>query len=165
MQLSDRITGLFVAVLGAAAAYAGSKLPPVPGQQVGPNVFPMVVGIGMVVCGSLIALGVGRVFEDRAEADLAAHSDETRVEAQSHGWQKGLMALIPPGLLVFYVVAVERLGFLLTASAVVLAAALALGARWRLAVPLALIAPAFVHLAFAKLLRVPLPFGLLAYPW
>ncbi len=153
-------------MLGAAAAYAGSKLPPVPGQQVGPNVFPMVVGIGMVVCGSLIALGVGRVFEDQAEADLAAHSNEVPTAKEgSHSWQKGLMALIPPALLVFYVMAVERLGFLLTATAVVLTAARALGARWYLAVPLALIAPAFVHLAFAKLLRVPLPFGILAYPW
>ena len=33
--------------LGAAAAYGGSLLPPVPGQQVGPNVFPMVVGAGL----------------------------------------------------------------------------------------------------------------------
>ena len=165
MQLSDRITGLCVAGLGAAAAYAGSKLPPVPGQHVGPNVFPMVVGIGMVICGCLIAAGVGRVFEEQAEADLAAHGGETSTEEQSLSWQNGLMALIPPALLVFYVFAVERLGFLLTATVIVLTAARALGARWHLAVPLALIAPAFVHLAFAKLLRVPLPYGLLKYPW
>jgi putative tricarboxylic transport membrane protein len=165
MQLSDRITGLFVAGLGALAAYAGSKLPPVPGQQIGPNVFPMVVGIGMVICGCLIAAGVGRVFEEQAEADLAAHSNEVPAEEQSHSWQKGLMALIPPALLVFYVFAVERLGFLLTATVIVLTAARALGARWQLAVPVALIAPAFVHLAFAKLLRVPLPYGILTYPW
>ena len=48
MQLSDRVTGLFPHRASAAcAAYGGSRLPPVPGQQVGPNVFPMVVGVGL----------------------------------------------------------------------------------------------------------------------
>ena len=40
MQLSDRVTGLFLVALGGLAAYGGSRLPPVPGQQIGPNVFP-----------------------------------------------------------------------------------------------------------------------------
>jgi len=47
----------------------------------------------------------------------------------------------------------------------VLAAALALGARWRLALPLAALAPFGVHLVFGKLLRVPLPAGLVPTPW
>ncbi len=46
-----------------------------------------------------------------------------------------------------------------------LATALALGARLKLAIPLALIAPVGVHLVFYKLLRVPLPDGLLPMPW
>jgi putative tricarboxylic transport membrane protein len=161
MHLSDRITGAFLIALGSVAAYAGSRLPPVPGQQIGPNVFPMVVGIGLVLCGALIALGVGYRFEEQAEADLAAHSEAPAQRA----WWRSLVALVPPGLLVFYVLAVERLGFLATAAAVVLAGALALGARLRLAVPLALVAPLGVHLVFAKLLRVPLPVGLIPTPW
>ena len=164
MQLSDRITGAFLIGLGGDAAYAGSRLPPVPGQQVGPNVFPMVVGGGLVLCGALIALGVGHHFEEQAEADLAAHSEPSGAPVQ-RAWWRGLAALVPPGLLVFYVLAVERLGFLATAALLVLAAALALGARLRLAVPLALVAPLAVHLVFAKLLRVPLPIGLIPTPW
>lgn len=164
MQLSDRFTGLFLIALGGVSAYGGSRLPPVPGQQVGPNVFPMVVGAGLVLCGALIALGIGRHFEDEAEADLAAHStpEAPRNEA---GWWRGLMGLVPPGLLLFYVLAVDWLGFLVTAAVIVLTASLALGARLRLAVPLAIGAPLFVHLVFSKLLRVPLPFGLLPAPW
>ena len=46
MRLPDRVTGLFLVGLGAAAAYGGWLLPPVPGQPVGPNVFPLVIGIG-----------------------------------------------------------------------------------------------------------------------
>lgn len=163
MQLSDRFTGLFLIALGGVSAYGGSRLPPVPGQQVGPNVFPMVVGAGLILCGALIALGIGRHFEDEAEADLAAHSD--REPGHATGWGRGLMALVPPGLLLFYVLAVDRLGFLATAGTIVLMASLALGARLRLAIPLAIGAPLFVHLVFSKLLRVPLPPGFVPAPW
>lgn len=167
MHLSDRVTGLFLVALGGAAAYGGSLLPPVPGQPVGPNVFPMVVGAGLALCGALIALGVGRRFEEEAQADLAAHSDESALakEEAAFSGARGLLALIPPALLIFYVLAVDRLGFALTAGVIVLVAALALGARLRLALPLAIAAPLFVHLVFFKLLRVPLPSGLLPMPW
>ena len=75
MRLPDRVTGLFLVGLGAAAAYGGWQLPPVPGQPVGPNVFPLVVGIGLCLCGLMIAFGIGHQFEEEAEADLVAHSD------------------------------------------------------------------------------------------
>jgi putative tricarboxylic transport membrane protein len=143
MQLTDRVTGGALAVLGAAAAYGGSLLPAVPGQDVGPAAFPMLIGGGLVLCGALIALGIGRGFE--------------APDAGAEGVPRfaGLRALLPPALLVFYVAAADRLGFLPTAAAMVLAAALAFGARWRLALPLAVAAP----------LLVPLPAGLLTAPW
>jgi putative tricarboxylic transport membrane protein len=47
----------------------------------------------------------------------------------------------------------------------VLITSLALGARLRLAIPMAIGAPLLVNLIFSKLLRVPLPSGLLPLPW
>lgn len=166
MHLSDRVTGLFLVALGGVAAYGGSRLPPVPGQQIGPEVFPMVVGLSLALCGGLIAAGVGRHYEEEAEADLTRVSpkDEVAVEPQPSRWHE-LKVLIPPVLLIFYVYVVEALGFLPTAAAVVLVASLSLGARLRLAVPLALLAPLAINLLFLKLLRVPLPSGLLPLPW
>jgi putative tricarboxylic transport membrane protein len=165
MHLSDRVTGLFLVGLGAAAAWGGSRLPPVPGQQIGPEVFPMVVGIGLAICGLLIALGIGHHFEEEAEADLAAHSDQPAPARTNGKLVTGLKILLPPALLLFYVFAVDRLGFVPTGAVIVLAAALALGARAKLAIPLAVLAPIGVHLVFFKLLRVPLPDGLLPMPW
>jgi putative tricarboxylic transport membrane protein len=165
MYLPDRVTGLFLVGLGAAAAWGGSRLPPVPGQQIGPEVFPMVVGIGLALCGLLIALGIGHHFEEEAEADLAAHSDQPAPAETRSRLVVGLKMLLPPALLLFYVFAVDRLGFVPTGMVIVLAAALALGAGARLAIPLALLAPVGVHLIFYKLLRVPLPDGLLPMPW
>jgi putative tricarboxylic transport membrane protein len=163
MHLSDRTSGLSVAGLGLVTAYAGSLLPPVPGQQVGPNVFPLVVGIGLAVCGAMIAFGIGHKFEEEAEAAVA--DLEPPEPERVHGSLYGLRALIPPLLLIFYYFASERLGFIITAGIMVLVLSRALGAGWRLAVPVALCAPPLVHLAFYKLLRVPLAAGLLPMPW
>ncbi|HEY4250241.1 MAG TPA: tripartite tricarboxylate transporter TctB family protein [Roseomonas sp.] len=154
MQLSDRVTGAVIATVGVAAAWAGSRLADVPGQDVGPSVFPMIIGGGMLVCGVLIALGIGSGLEVPKED-----------AATPRPWHYGLRALLPPALLVFYMLAAETLGFLITAAILVGALAVALGARWRLALPLALVAPFFVHAVFVKLLRVPLPDGLMAAPW
>jgi putative tricarboxylic transport membrane protein len=167
MQLSDRVTGLFMVALGGLAAYGGSRLPPVPGQQIGPNVFPLVVGIGLAICGGMIAFGIGRRYELEAEADLAKIqiATETSADDHPHSWWRGLKVLVPPALLLFYVLAVDRIGFLPTAAVVVLTTSLALGARLRLAVAMAIGAPLFVNLVFSKLLRVPLPSGLLPMPW
>jgi len=165
MHLSDRITGPFLMGLGALAAYGGSRLPPVPGQQVGPNVFPMVVGVGLVLCGAMILLGIGKGFEEEAQADLAAHENPPAPAEAPPGALFGLRALIPPALLVFYALVVERLGFVPTAAVIALVVARALGASWRLALPLAALAPLGVHLVFYKLLRVALPPGLLPMPW
>lgn len=166
MHLSDRVTGLFLVALGGVAAYGGSRLPPVPGQQIGPEVFPMVVGIGLAICGGLIAAGVGRSYEDEAEADLArvGSEDEGAQQPPPSRWHE-IKVLIPPALLIFYVYVVEALGFLPTAAFIVLVTSLSLGARLRLALPLALLAPLAVNLLFLKLLRVPLPSGLLPLPW
>jgi putative tricarboxylic transport membrane protein len=162
MQLSDRITGSFLVGLGGIAAFAGSRLPPVPGQPVGPNVFPMVVGIGLVLCGLLIAFGIGRSFE--AEPVAETHGDAVS-PAEQLPTRSGVWVLLPPALLLFYVFASERLGFAPTAAILTFVAALSLGASLRIALPTAVLAPIGMHAIFAKLLRVPLPDGLLPMPW
>lgn len=153
MRLPDQITGSALAVLGLAAAYGGSRLPAVPGQDVGPAAFPMVIGGLMAACGIAIACGIGRAFEAPDPEDAAPPRFA------------GARSALPPVLLVAYALLVDHLGFLVTAALLVTLAAWAFGAGWRLILPLAVAAPIGVHLVFAKLLRVPLPEGLLAAPW
>jgi putative tricarboxylic transport membrane protein len=162
MRVPDRVTGLFLVGLGSLAAYGGSLLPPVPGQPVGPNVFPIVIGIGLVICGLMIAFGIGHTFEEEEELVPLEPGQQA---AAPRGRFYGLRALLPPALLLFYVLVADRLGFILTAGLIVFVTSTALGARLKLAVPLALLAPIAVHLIFAKLLRVPLPIGLIPMPW
>ena len=128
MRLPDRVTGLFLVGLGAAAAYGGWLLPPVPGQPVGPNVFPLVIGSGLALCGLAIAFGIGHTFEEEEEIIPVEGGQATAPTGKLYG----LRALLPPALLLFYVAAADRLGFIITAALIVYATATALGARWKL---------------------------------
>jgi putative tricarboxylic transport membrane protein len=172
MKVSDRITGLMLVVLGGLAYWGGSLLPPVPGQQVGPDVFPMVIGAGLVICGLLIMIGIGRTFEEEEAIVTSASGDVVKADELepdrglvenfvSGGWK----VLIPPAALFFYYFASEKLGFWLTGTVMIFALAWSQGAKLKWAVALAVIAPMCVHLVFYKLLRVPLPAGILNLPW
>ena len=172
MKVSDRATGAMLVGLGAAAYWGGSLLPPVPGQQVGPDVFPMVIGAALVACGVLIMLGVGRTFEEEEAVVTSATGDVAKAAALEpqrgfvSAWlHDGWKVLIPPAALFFYYFASERLGFWITAALMIFTLAWSQGAKVKWAVALAVVAPAVVHLVFYKLLRVPLPIGLLKFPW
>jgi putative tricarboxylic transport membrane protein len=122
-------------------------------------VFPLVIGIGLVLCGALIAFGIGQSFEE----PVVIEGDT--IERPQHAWWRGFRVLVPPALLLLYVFASEPLGFIPVAALIALITCLTLGGSWRLAIPVAIVAPVFVHIVFAKLLRVPLPPGLLPMPW
>ena len=162
MRLPDRVTGLFLVGLGGWAAYGGWQLPPVPGQPVGPNVFPLVIGTGLALCGLAIAFGIGHFFEEEEELIPVKGGQPTPPPT---GKLYGLRVLLPPALLLFYVAVADLLGFIITAALIVFATSTALGAKWKLSLPLAVLAPIGIHLIFSKLLRVPLPAGLLPMPW
>jgi putative tricarboxylic transport membrane protein len=172
VKVSDRLSGLILLILGTLTYYGGSLLPPVPGQQVGPDVFPMVIGASLAICGLLIIFGVGRTFEEEEKVVLTADGDVVEADVLEkeasglrgfflHGWK----VLIPPAALFFYYFASEKLGFWITASLMILVLSRSQGAKWKGAILLSLFAPIFVHLVFYKLLRVPLPEGLLKFPW
>src|SRR5947199_7122343 len=161
MCLSERVYGLCLVGVGGGAAYCGWMLPPVPGQPVGPNLYPLVLGSGLALCGLAIAFGIGHSFEEEEEIIPLEGGEAAAPAARFYG----LRGLLPPALLLFYVMAADRLGFIITAALIVYATSTALGARWKLSLPLCVLAPIGIHLIFSKLLRVPLPIGLLPMPW
>ena len=65
------------------------------------------------------------------------------------------------GLFAYWLL-VDRIGFLVAASALLVALMSAYRVRLALAVPISLVAALLVHTAFFKLLKVPLPWGVLA---
>jgi len=121
-----------------------------PGQKFGPAWFPGLIAVGLAVCGALlIAAGL------RQPAPWIAAPEWIR----SPRARAGIAALV--GGLVLYVLAADALGFHLTGVLLLALWLRALGASWRVTVPVAIIATLVIHLSFYKLLRIPLPWGVL----
>ena len=156
MKLNDAIFGLVLMGLGSTVLFAIQGFPKIPGQPVGPALFPGLIATGLCVCGLLLIVRGLRqprqpwlVFDDwvRSPRHVA-----------------GLLVLI--GSIVFYIVAANWLGFLPTAVIILLAMLTVLRVPPGRSLVIALVATLVVHFAFYKLLRVPLPWGLLTpYAW
>jgi len=121
-----------------------------PGQKFGPAWFPGLIAVGLILCGALLAVqGV------RNGAAVVVLPTWLRSARATLG-----VASVVAGLL-FYVVAADKLGFYLTALLIQLVWMRTFGASWRLTIPVAVVATVVIHLSFYKLLRIPLPRGIL----
>jgi len=152
MKLNDAVFGLLLTLLGAAVLFGVQGYPKIPGQPVGPALFPGLLAAGLCVCGVLL---IARGWRHRAQQHWLAWDDWVR----SPRHVMALLVLL--GSVVFYMAAADVLGFLLTAFLILMALFLVLRVRVPVALAVAIIATLLVHTAFYKLLKVPLPWGLL----
>ena len=121
-----------------------------PGQRFGPAWFPGSIAAGLGICGFfLVVSGV------RQRGPWIALPDWIQRARPALG-----VASVIAGLL-FYIVAADRLGFHITGVVLLAAWMRILGASWRVAAVVAVVATLAIHLSFYKLLRIPLPWGLL----
>jgi putative tricarboxylic transport membrane protein len=159
MKVNDAVFGLVLAALGGAVLVAVQAFPRIPGQSVGPALFPGLIATGLCVCGVLLVLR-GLRARARAREPWAAWDDWVR----SPRHVLALAVLL--GSIVFYIAASGWLGFLPTAAIILMAMFSVLRVPPARALLLALAATLVIHFAFYKLLRVPLPWGLLTpYAW
>ena len=155
MKLNDAVFGLLLLALGGTVLFAVQAYPKIPGQPVGPALFPGLIAAGLCVAGVLL---VARGWRTRAAQPWLAWDDWVR----SPRHVLALAVLL--GSIAFYIAAANWLGFLPTAVLILLAMFSVLRVPLGRAVLLAVVATLVVHFAFYKLLRVPLPWGLLT-PW
>jgi putative tricarboxylic transport membrane protein len=152
VKLNDAVFGLLLMVLGGAVLIAVQGYPKIPGQPVGPALFPGLIAAGLCVCGVLL---VARGWRQRMQQPWFTWDDWIR----SPRHVAALAVLL--GSIVFYILAANALGFLLTAPLILIALFLVLRVPPGRAVLIAVIAVLVIHFAFYKLLRVPLPWGVL----
>ena len=156
MKLNDAVWGALFALLGAAILWHVQGFPRIPGQNVGPGLFPGALAVAMLVCGTLlIASGL------KARRGAGAASSWATVPQWLRSRRHVLAFAVLVAINVFYLLAVDRLGFLLTAFVYLAALMWVLRVRLAVALPVALVMALAIHYAFYKLLRVPLPWGAL----
>jgi putative tricarboxylic transport membrane protein len=159
VKLNDAVFGALLLALGAAVLFAIQGFPNIPGQPVGPALFPGIIAGGLCITGAVLLmqgwLRGQRVGEPWLEWEPWVRS--TRHVA-------GLAVLL--GSVFLYIFAAPTLGFLPTATIILAALFIVLRVPLGRALLIAVVASLVVHFAFYKLLRVPLPWGVLTpYAW
>lgn len=161
MKLSDTVWGVLLLGLSAVVLWHIQSFPPMPGQRFGPAVFPGVTAIALGVCALLL---IGKGLAHRREA-----GDEHvwgRLEPWTRSTRHLTAFLLVIGVNVFYIFASAPLGFIPTCVAYLSALFLVFGVRGRWILPIAILVTLGIHYAFYKLLKVPLPWGILQrYAW
>ena len=152
MQRSDRWVGVALALLGLAVLWSASTFPDVPGQKVGAGFLPMIVGAGLVLC------AVGLIV--RSQRGGAAYAQADAAAATRHEHFGSAFVIVVTVLA--YILLADRAGFLIVAPLCLVAIFRALRVAWPAAIGWSIGGAAVVHLVFYKLLRVPLPWGVLS---
>lgn len=157
MKLNDAVFGLLLTALGAWVLFAVQGFPRIPGQPVGPALFPGLIACGLCLCGVLL---VAKGWRERGDGPWVAFDDWVRSP------RRVLALAVLLAAIVLYIVAAEVVGFLPLALLTLLALFLVLGVPAGRAALIAVVAALVIHFAFYKLLRVPLPWGVLKnYAW
>ncbi|HVL74324.1 MAG TPA: tripartite tricarboxylate transporter TctB family protein [Beijerinckiaceae bacterium] len=153
MRANDAIAGLILILFAGAMIAITFTFPAFPGQRYGPNLFPRVVGAGIIICGLIL---VWRGLQMRSAGEpwgaLAPWTREPR-RAVSFGLILGSILL--------YIFASDAVGFIPLVAGTLIVLFLWFRVRPLVAVPVALAATLIVHWFFASAMRVPLPRGLL----
>jgi len=152
MKLNDAIFGLLLAILGITILITIQPFPKIPGQQVGPALFPGLIATGLCIGGLILMVQGWRV---RSSVPWLALDDWVR----SPRHVLGFVTLVAS--VVFYILVSEQLGFLFSATLILTALLYVLRVPLGKSVLIAVIASLLIHFAFYKLLRVPLPWGVL----
>ena len=157
MKLNDAVFGLLLLALGGFVLFTVQSYPKIPGQQVGPALFPGLIALGLCVGGAVLLV---RGWLGRATTPWFAA--EAWLKSPRH--LAGFVVLV--GSVVFYMKASTYWGFLVCAPLILTALFSVLKVPLARAVLTAVVASLVIHFAFYKLLRVPLPWGLLTpYSW
>lgn len=152
MKLNDAVFGALFLALSLLVLWTIQSYPKIPGQNIGPAAFPGMVAAVLALC-SLLLIVQG-----------------VRARRTAPWFQRGEWTSRPPQLIAFavtiaglllYVLASERIGFIVTGIVMLGALMLALRVRPMAGLLVSVVSTLVIHVAFYKGLRVPLPWGVL----
>jgi putative tricarboxylic transport membrane protein len=157
---TDRRVGLGLAALALAVLWSARAFPNVPGQKLGAAFLPMLIGAGLLL--GAVALMLRKPPRGTARPPDSPPAPGAGPEAggAAAGEHFGSSA-VTIAAVIAYIAASDALGFLLVAPGCLLASFLAQRVRLAPAIAWSVGGTLLVHVAFYKLLRVPLPWGVL----
>ena len=153
MRLNDAVIGVALVLFALAMIWYTRTFPEMPGQDYGPALFPVLIGIGFLITGAiLIVSGLAR----RRTEPLFGGGDWL------HSGPHVINFVAVVGGLLLYIVVSDWLGFIATALPLLFGwLVLFRGGKPISSLAIALAVVLVVHYAFSQLLLVPLPLGVL----
>ncbi len=152
MRFNDSVFGVILIVFAIAEISYAQTFPRLHGQDYGPDLFPVMIGAGFMAVGAIL---VSRGWAQRATHPLVVVGDWAR----DTGNVVNVAILL--GSIVFYIAFSTWLGFIPTALLIQSVLLVRLGSGVPLSIAGAVVSPKIIHTLFAKILLVPLPWGLL----
>lgn len=157
MKFNDALVGTGLIAFAGAIFWNARGFPSMPGDQVGPALFPQLIAAGLATCGAIFVIQAAR---RRVGTPWIELPDWIRAPRQVAGF-----AVVTLGLLA-YSLMVETLGFFVCAPLLLGALLAVLRVRARAVPVIAIGASVLIHFIFYKGLGVPLPWGLLqSWAW
>lgn len=156
MKFNDAIWGAALVVFAGLLFIHVQSFPAIPGQKVGPSAMPAALAVGLAVCGAIL---FWRGLRERAADAAAARWIELPEWFASPPQLLGFAVLIAVN--VFYLLAVERLGFVIVGTVYLAALMAVLRVKPLRALLIGFVMTLAIHYGFYKLLKVPLPWGVL----
>ena len=170
MKSNDVPIGAGLLVLSLLILWHVSSFPPAPGQPYNAALFPGIAAVGLALASiALIVGGLRKRNGERAdsapagteELESLAASQEIEVLETAKVPSRMLAIILTAGAIVFYLAAANFLGFILTGTIILAVLMWSYGVAFKVLVPVSIVSAVLIHLAFYKLLSVPLPWGVL----
>jgi putative tricarboxylic transport membrane protein len=152
MRFNDAIFGVLLIVFAIAEIAYTRTFPSLHGQDYGPDLFPILIGVGFLITGAVLT---ARGFALRGGAPLVEIGAWAADRRNVVNFALVVLALL------FYIAASDWLGFIPTAFLIMLVLLKSFGSGWVAAAVIAALSTLGIHTLFARFLLVPLPWGLL----
>lgn len=153
MKFHDTVLGLALFALAVFIFVYALTIPPMPGQQYGADVFPRLIAVGLGGFSLLLAWNGWRA--GRPGDRWIAIADWVRDHRTLGNFFLALIAIA------VYVVFEETIGFIPLAIGILFTLFIRQGVPALRSIAIAVVATVVIQIAFANLLRVPLPRGIL----
>lgn len=152
MRFNDAIIGAVLIIFALAEMEHTLSFPTLQGQKYGPDLFPILIGCGLFICGLvLVARGV-KAWKTTPAFTAGEWFGDGRLMLN--------LFLLIAGVII-YIYFSEAIGFIPLSLVIMTVLMVRLGARPLPGIVISFVMTFAIHAMFAKVLLVPLPWGIL----
>lgn len=152
MRFNNAVPGGVLIIFALAVIAYSTTFPSLHGQDYGPNLFPTIIGLGLVLCGAILVI---QGIAQKATTPMVVIGEWARDRSNV------VNVAILIGSIGFYILISDWLGFILTSLLILTTLLVRLGSTWSTSLIVAVVTTFIIHTLFAKVLLVPLPWGIL----